>query len=158
MTESLEVSVHGAASLPTVVLVDGFNVLHAVVLKGRERAEWWSVLNQEQVIRLAEAFCRAANGDSQVEVVFDAGSSSSHRFQGETAVSVRFDPNADDAIVERSRQLQGSSHVIVVSADRALLDRARNFGATRLSPWAFRKVCAGALFPDDKGAYDAGEW
>ncbi|MEN9582031.1 MAG: YacP-like domain [Pseudomonadota bacterium] len=134
--------------LPAWVLVDGFNVLHAVVLRRQERARWWNALNQERVVRLAESFALASpGGPPAVEVVFDAGSATSERFAGTASVEVRFSPNADDAIVARSRELQGHFHVIVVSADRALLDRARNVGAARLSPWAFEEACGGAKAP-----------
>jgi predicted RNA-binding protein with PIN domain len=64
---------------------------------------------------------------------------------------VRFAPNADDYIVELCAELRGQRDVVVVSADRALIDRARHRGAARLSPWQFAEQC-GPTTASDKGS------
>ncbi len=40
----------------SVWLVDGFNVLHAGVLKGRDRREWWTAPVRERLLALAAGF------------------------------------------------------------------------------------------------------
>jgi predicted RNA-binding protein with PIN domain len=135
-------------------LVDGFNLLHAVVLRGRERRNWWQAEQQARVVRLARAF-----RGGEVWVIFDArggervtGTGTGGAFtpgpNGEQ-LEVRFAPNADDYIVELCAQLQGQRQVIVVSADRALVDRARHRGAARLSPWQFAEQCGPTAASDE---------
>ena len=48
---------------PSLWLVDGFNVLHAGVLHGRDRAQWWTEPRREQLVALAERFDDAERGD-----------------------------------------------------------------------------------------------
>lgn len=60
-------------------------------------------------------------------------------------VKVQFAPSADNWIVgeveRRTHASAGELRTIVVSADRALQDRARHRGAEKLSPWAFARMC-----------------
>ncbi len=113
-------------------MVDGFNLLHAVLLRGKERAQWWSVANQGRVVRLLEEYTKA-----EVWVVFDAARPGSERFAGEAAVPVLFAPNADQRIIEIVAEYAKRRQVFVVTADRALADRARSRGGRRISPWQF---------------------
>jgi len=145
-----------AILMAPLYLVDGFNLLHAVVLRGRERKGWWQVEQQARVVRLAQGF-----RGGEVWVVFDARGS--ERITGTgmggaftpgphgQRVEVRFAPSADDYIVELCAELQGQRQVIVVSADRALVDRARHRGAARLSPWQFAEHC-GPTAAGDEGS------
>lgn len=119
----------------SIYLVDGFNLLHAVVIRGRDRKRWWSADHQERVIRLVERFpCEAW-------VVFDAAKPDSERYSGSTTVPVYFEASADDCLVEMAKRLEPDKQVHLVSADRALQDRARRYGAIRCSPWAFSEAC-----------------
>jgi hypothetical protein len=135
-----------------VYLIDGFNLLHAVILRGRDRARWWSGGRQRDVVSfvtgIAEKMSRGERGPSipQFEVVFDAAREDSERFDSSPTapgalVGVVFAPSADDFIVARVLSLRsGTSRerpVWVVTADRPLADRARHRGAERLSPWQF---------------------
>jgi uncharacterized coiled-coil protein SlyX len=136
-------------------LVDGFNLLHAVILRGRERSHWWQVEQQARVVTLAQSF-----RGGEVWVVFDArggervtGMGTGGAFTPGSSghpVEVRFAPSADDYIVELCAQLRGQRQVVVVSADRALIDRARHHGAARLSPWQFAEQC-GPTAANDEG-------
>ena len=117
-------------------VVDGFNLMHAVVLRGRDRKRWWGAENQERVVRLVESFDLG-----EACVVFDAGRPESERFAGESHIDVHFARSADDFIVQLSERLHARRPVFVISSDRALQDRARRFGARRLSPWEFRDAC-----------------
>ncbi len=117
-------------------VVDGFNLMHAVVLRGRDRKNWWNAEKQERVVRLVETFDLG-----EACVVFDAAKPDSERFSGPSHIQVHFHPSADDFIVQLSERLQAERPVFVISSDRALQDRARRFGARRMSPWEFCDAC-----------------
>jgi predicted RNA-binding protein with PIN domain len=124
-------------------LVDGFNLLHAVVLRGRRHGDWRRREEQARVVALVEGFEGA-----EVWVIFDVRESAKaaaagelERCSGTERVQVRFAPSADDCIVELCAEYRGLREVVVVSADRALVDRARHRGAQRLSPWQFAEQC-----------------
>ena len=118
-------------------LVDGYNVLHAVVLAGRARARFWSVENQLAVAQLAARFT-----GGEARVVFDASRPERQLLNTDEApVPCEYAPSADERIVQIAKELQHQRPVVVVSADRQLCDLARNFGATRLSPWQFAAAC-----------------
>jgi hypothetical protein len=123
-------------------LVDAYNFLHAVVLKGRERANWWSCENRERVVSAVAALGAAREG-FEAWVVFDQrgtaadGASDGAPVGAAPGIEVHSAPDADDYIVARCAELSGCRELWVVSADRSLGDRARRHGARRLSPWAF---------------------
>jgi len=118
-------------------LVDGFNFLHAVVLKGRDRARWWRPENRARVV---EVVAELRGGGAEVWVVFDERGRTEPPVSDTSAglaVPVHYAPNADDYIVALCDDLAIGRDVVVVSADRSLIDRARHRGARGLSPWAF---------------------
>lgn len=124
-------------------LIDAYNFLHAVVLKGRERANWWSSENRQRVVA-AVAMLGAARDAFEAWVVFDqrgtaadASALDGMPVGGAPGIEVHSAPDADDYIVARCAELSGRRELWVVSADRSLGDRARRHGARRLSPWAF---------------------
>ena len=131
-------SLYPAMTSGPLYLVDGFNLLHAVVLSGRDRAHWWRASNRERVAELAGRL-----GNGEVWVVFDlrGACEEGDAIAEHAGVQVRYAPSADDYIVALCAELQGRREVIVVSADRALLDRSRHRGAKRLSPWKFSEQC-----------------
>jgi YacP-like NYN domain-containing protein len=136
----------GEASVSALYLIDGFNFLHAVVLKGRDRARWWSPENQ-QAVRDWVALRPVA--DARACIVFDqrepratGDGSASCDTAGE--LEVRHAPDADAYILACCEQLCGTREVVVVSADRSLVDRAKQRGARALSPWAFARYVGGA--------------
>ena len=51
-----------------VLLVDGFNVLHAVLLKAEREAGWWKRKQRERLLRLA---CEWPIADDEIWVAFD---------------------------------------------------------------------------------------
>jgi hypothetical protein len=125
---------------PSLWLVDGFNVLHAGVLRGRDRAEWWTEPRREQLVALAERFDDAK---AQIWIVFDGSGAEN---PGETPASrVRrfFAPSADDWLVEQVRASPAPDCLAVVTADRAVAGRARHRGAQVVSPLAFLARCRG---------------
>jgi predicted RNA-binding protein with PIN domain len=127
----------GAAEAPRLWLVDGFNVLHAAVLKGRDRQEWWRGPARARVLDLAGAL-----PDSGVEivVVFD-GDDPDEAAELPPRVQQVFAPSADDWLVRRVKALPRGAPVTVVTADRQLAARARHHGAEIVSPRSFAERC-----------------
>jgi hypothetical protein len=128
--------------MPTLYLVDGFNFLHAVLLVGRDRPHWWRLENQQRVVDWCLASGIVREG-FEIWVVFDqregleqAGSAGG-LLVGGAGVQIHHAPDADDYIVARCTELCSQHDVVVVSADRSLVDRARYRGARSSSPWAF---------------------
>jgi len=115
-------------------LVDGFNLLHAVMLTDRTKVAWWALAEQRHVVELSEGF-----EQGEVCVVFDERGSD--RVASTERVQVMFAPDADEYIVSHCAALQGRRPVVVVSADRSLCDRSLYRGAARLSPWKFAMRC-----------------
>jgi predicted RNA-binding protein with PIN domain len=123
------------AAAPAVWLVDGFNVLCAGVLRGRERSEFWNEASRQ---RLLERVARFDDADARVIVVFDGAQppDAAPRERPETV----FASSADDWIVARLREAKGE-RVAVVTADRQLAGRARHRGAEVVSPLRFLARC-----------------
>ena len=53
---------------PTLWLVDGFNVLHAGLLAGRERGRWWNASQRERLLEVVAGF---DDRGAEIVVVFD---------------------------------------------------------------------------------------
>ena len=138
-----------AGATPRTILVDGFNVLHAVMLREDRRAAWWRREHRE---RLLERVCAWRGGPDQIWVAFDGAQPresvwaepiavpSADGGPGPTIHSV-FVESADDWIVRRARQAEDPDGTIVVSADRQVAGRARSAGCAVLTPWAFMRRC-----------------
>jgi predicted RNA-binding protein with PIN domain len=119
-------------------LVDGFNVLHAGVLVGRDRAEWWNEARRGQLLAIVERF-EPEREDAEVWVVFDGPSAAEELAREGSRVRVAFARSADEWLVKRVRAAAGP--VCVVTSDRQLADRARRRGAEVLSPRRFLARC-----------------
>lgn len=115
---------------------DGYNILHAVLL-GRERdVAWWHRDFQQRVVSWVETLsCTNQLEGAPVTVVFDAERPLTvSETVSSDLLSVVYAPSADDWIVENCRRALSAR---VVSADRALSDRAKVAGARVFKPWAF---------------------
>jgi hypothetical protein len=136
--------------LSTLYLIDGFNFLHAVVLKGRDRSRWWSLENQQAV---REWVALRPVTSARTCIVFDQRepSDASPAAPGAPLAGpeVRHAPDADAYILACCEELRGACEVVVVSADRSLVDRAKRRGARALSPWAFARYAAGEAHAGD---------
>jgi hypothetical protein len=137
-------SCSSASLMPTLYLVDGFNFLHAVLLVGSARPHWWRLENQQRVVDWCIASGVAREG-VEIWVVFDqrdgreqAGSAGG-TLAGGGGVQIHHAPDADDDIVARCGELCSARDVVVVSADRSLVDRAKYRGARAVSPWRFAR-------------------
>ena len=118
-------------------LVDGFNVLHAAVLKGRDRKGWWRGPARARVLELAGGL---PDADAEIVVVFD-GDDPHEPPELPPRVRQVFAPSADDWLVRRVKAVPPGAPVIVVTADRALAARARHHGAEIVSPQRFADRC-----------------
>ena len=121
-------------------LVDGFNVLHAGVLHGRDRALWWTEPRREQLVALATHFDDAA---AEIWIVFDGSGPEQPAEPPASRVRQVFAPSADDWLVKRVRASEAPACLAVVTADRAVADRARHRGAQVVSPRSFLARCQG---------------
>ena len=132
------------AAIPAIWLVDGFNVLHASVLAGRDRSRWWSES------RRMELLCRIREFNdpgAEIWVIFDGPGadlqSSTSPAVGSPHASVQtvFAPSADDWLVSRVRAAPDPSRVAVVTGDRQVAGRARHWGAKVVTPGEFMARC-----------------
>ncbi len=133
---------------PTCWLVDGFNVLHAGVLHGRERGRWWGAEARRALLHRLSGF-RAAG---ELWVVFDGPERGPTETQGEPTPAagpkqppgrarVVFAPSADAWLLRAVRKASNPSRVTVVTGDRPLADRLRHRGAQIESPRRFLARC-----------------
>lgn len=127
-----------APPAPSLWLVDGFNVLHAGVLHGRDRAQWWTEPRREQLVSLAERFDDTA---AEIWIVFDGSGPEAPQEEPASRVRRIFAPSADDWLLATVRASAAPGCLAVVTADRAVADRARHRGAQVVSPRSFLARC-----------------
>ncbi|HIF93779.1 MAG: NYN domain-containing protein [Myxococcales bacterium] len=138
-----------SAAETRVILVDAFNVLHAVLL-GRERDHgWWRREERERLLRRISGW---KNGPDEIWVAFDGAQPAwsvwaepilrpiTVASRGPIVHSVYVE-SADDWIVRRARRSARPQQLIVVSADRKVSGRARSAGCEIWTPWAFISQC-----------------
>jgi predicted RNA-binding protein with PIN domain len=120
-----------------VLIIDGFNVLHAVVLVGRDRAGWWHPTAQRRLVERIEQLDIAY---PSIWIVFDRRSSTGKVTENVTSddprIEVMYAPSADDWIVAEVERLSPRHTVTVVTADRPLRERVRRAGGSGFSPLA----------------------
>jgi hypothetical protein len=133
-----------------VILVDGFNVLHAVLLGGEREDEWWGRASRERLLR---RISRWPCGPDEIWVAFD-GTQPAWSVWAEpiaipkttgsksTTVHSVFVESADDWIVRRARRATHPERTIIVSGDRKVTGRARSAGCEIWTPWALMSRCA----------------
>ncbi|MBJ20185.1 MAG: NYN domain-containing protein [bacterium] len=141
-----------------VILVDGFNVLHAVLLKEDRESGWWRRALRERLLRRVSDW---PGGDDEIWVAFDGAQPSwsvwaepvatilPARRSGAKGPDARGGPtvhnlyveSADDWIVRRARRTPHPDRTFVVTADRRVAGRARSAGCEIWTPWAFMARC-----------------
>lgn len=129
------------APAPRLWLIDGYNVLHAGVLRGRDRRGWWTASVQSQLVAIADTFEDPA---AQIIVVFDAAKPEAPRAAEPpppSRVRLVYAPSADDWLVRHVRTSQEPERIAVVTADRQVQGRARHGGASVVSPLSFLARC-----------------
>jgi predicted RNA-binding protein with PIN domain len=126
--DSLEAAEQLLRAPGAMLLVDGYNISHAV---------WWdqpiAVQRERLVGALAELHARMG---CEVDVVFDgADVDRAPALSPRPAIRVRFSPpgiEADDVIIDLVGAIPASRPVIVASSDRRVRDGARRQGANLL--------------------------
>lgn len=132
-----------------IFLVDGFNLLHAALLTGPERADWWRRPARNRVLDLAERF---PDRHAEIFVVFDGNDPEDPAGDAAPRVQQVFAPSADEWLVRRVKDTPRGSPVAVVTADRKLAARARHHGAEIVSPRDFAERCRERDGPDPGSA------
>jgi len=117
-------------------IVDGMNVI------GSRPDGWWRDRAAARR-RLVEELAPLSDAGMEITVVFDGRETAGEADQAAAAgVTVCFAPGgpnaADDAIVTLVQGLALPAATVVVTSDRALVDRVRRLGATVESARAFR--------------------
>jgi predicted RNA-binding protein with PIN domain len=121
------------------LIVDGMNVI------GSQPDGWWrdrGAARRRLVVDLSRL-----GDDAEITVVFDGRPTTGEEDQAAaTEVHVRFAPGgpnaADDAIVEMVSGLVRPADTVVVTSDRALVERVRQLGTKVESAQAFRSRLA----------------
>ncbi len=121
----------------SVWLIDGFNVLHAGLLGGRDRSNWWTETKRQELLDRVEGYEDATAEDW---IVFDGRHDAPESPQtiGPRCV---FAPSADAWLVERVREAGDPTRIAVVTGDRQVAGRARSRGARVVSPRDFLARC-----------------
>lgn len=127
-----------AASEPSIWLVDGYNVLHAGVLGGRDRSQWWTEPRRRELLDRVAGF----DAEAELWIVFDGPMDPEQSVDGHGPHCV-FATSADDWLVQRVRRADDPSRIAVVTSDRQVAGRVRNRGAQIVSPMDFLTRCAG---------------
>jgi predicted RNA-binding protein with PIN domain len=135
--DSLDAAEHLLRAPGALLLVDGYNVSHAL---------WWDLPIAGQRDRLVSALAELhARTGAEIEVVFDGAEIERSAQSGpRPAVRVRFSPpgvEADDVIIDLVGAIAVSRPVIVASSDRRVRDGVRRNGANVLGA----RQLAGAL-------------
>ena len=125
-----------ACGEPTIWLVDGYNVLHAAVLGGKDRSQWWTGSRRRELLERVSGF----DADAEVWIVFDGPDDSGGADEPHGPHCV-FAASADDWLVDRVRRAEDPSEIAVVTADRKVAGRARGRGARIVSPRDFLARC-----------------
>lgn len=139
------------------ILVDGFNVLHAVLDRGEREAGWWRRAQRERLLRLVATW---PDHEDDVWVAFDGAQpawsvwaepvaklesrdrAGSGADGGGPRVHSVYVESADDWIVRRARRALDPERTIVVTRDRQVAGRARSAGCDVWSPGAFMRRCS----------------
>jgi predicted RNA-binding protein with PIN domain len=123
------------------IIVDGMNVI------GTEPNGWWRDRAGARR-RLVEELAQWGGDGEVITVVFDGRPKAAEADQAALpGLTVSFAPGgpnaADDAIVALVRTLVRPDQTVVVTSDRALVDRVRQLGASVESAKSFRARLAG---------------
>jgi predicted RNA-binding protein with PIN domain len=124
----------------TLWLVDGYNVLCAGLLGGRERSRWWAA---ERRGELLEVLARFDEPDAEIWVVFDGEQTPDPPGGEADRIRTIFAPSADAWLVEEVKRRAGDRPVAVVTADRKVAGRARHRGARVVAPRELIGRCMG---------------
>ncbi len=132
-------------------LLDGFNIIHTVLLGGRDRRGWWRSEHRRALLdRVSRLRPTGARAEPTLIVVFDGGQPADpEHAPAHSRLRVEFAPDADAFILREAKRAlarSGGAHgsVGVVTADRKLGDRCCHAGAVIVAPREFLAQCPSA--------------
>ncbi len=140
-----------------VILVDGFNVLHAILDATEREAGWWRRRQRERLLRAIadwpaaqDVFWVAFDGAEPswsvwaepVARVHDVGLEAPRPDLPRVRVHSVYVESADDWIVRRARRAAVPTRTVVVTRDRQVAGRARSAGCVVWSPGELMTGCA----------------
>lgn len=129
--------------MESLLIIDGFNVLHAGILTGRDRANWWQPAMQHRLVTRVESCTDVTYAN--IWIVFDRRTHSETEYEdvssNDPRISVFYAPSADDWIVTQVEEHAHEQAITVVTADRLLRERVRRAGGTLCSPMRFLATC-----------------
>jgi predicted RNA-binding protein with PIN domain len=127
----------------SLLIIDGFNVLHAGILTGRDRANWWRAEIQRRLVARVEQFSQTQA--AELWIVFDRRSDRHSEKEDvdsdDPRIHVFYAPSADDWIVSKVEAWGSQRTITVVTADRLLRERVRRAGGMLSSPMQFLATC-----------------
>ncbi len=118
-------------------LVDGYNVLHALLSGETQRERFWDRASRERLLGLVAA-ARPVLGP--IEVVFD-GPHPTGETEPEPAVRTTFAEDADGFLLAQIAAASHPERIALVTRDRELAARARSRGARVVAPQRFLAWC-----------------
>ena len=121
----------------SIWLVDGYNVLHAGLLGGRDRSRWWTEPRRRELLDRVAGF----DAEAELWIVFD-GRGDPEEPSDRPGPRCVFATSADDWLIQRVRRADDPSRIAVVTSDRQVAGRARSRGAQIVSPMDFLSRCA----------------
>ena len=129
--------------MDSLLIIDGFNVLHAGILTGRDRANWWRAEIQRRLVARVEQFSQTQA--AELWIVFDRRSDRDSEKEvvdsDDPRIQVFYAPSADDWIVSKVEAWSSQRTITVVTADRLLRERVRRAGGMLSSPMQFLATC-----------------
>ena len=129
--------------MDSLLIIDGFNVLHAGILTGRDRANWWRAEIQRRLVARVEQFSQTQA--AELWIVFDRRSDRHSEKEDvdsdDPRIHVFYAPSADDWIVSKVEAWSSQRTITVVTADRLLRERVRRAGGMLSSPMQFLATC-----------------
>jgi len=129
--------------MDSLLIIDGFNVLHAGILTGRDRANWWRAEIQRRLVARVEQFSQTQA--AELWIVFDRRSDRHSEKEDvdsdDPRIRVFYAPSADDWIVSKVEAWSSQRTITVVTADRLLRERVRRAGGMLSSPMQFLATC-----------------
>lgn len=133
-----------------LLVVDGFNVLHAGVLRGRDRAGWRGAAARRRLVERVEGLAVAVY--QHIWIVFDGPPGGRAVESRDARIRIVTAPSADDWIVEQVQELASGRPVTVVTSDRGLRQRVQEAGgATRSPRWLLAACPVRGAPPRDVG-------
>ncbi|MBW2360939.1 MAG: NYN domain-containing protein [Deltaproteobacteria bacterium] len=131
-----------AATPPALLwLIDGYNVVCANLLGGRDRSGWWRAEHRVELVERLERFDDPA---AELWIVFDGGAPEpAWADRPPSRVHTVFAASADAWLIEQVKANAATRPVAVVTGDRKVADRARHCGAAVVAPRALLEKCTG---------------